>query len=97
MCFDKRVLIGLGVAAVVVLLAAPGVAGAVLPVLLVAACPLSMLVMMRGMHGGQRGAGTTPPGDARDAEVARLRAEVAELKGSQPQPQPLPDRVGADH
>ena len=80
LCFDKRVLSGLGVVALLVLLVAPGAAGAALPTLLLAACPLSMLLMMVGMRGGgDRRAGN--PSEAEAAEVARLRAELEELRG----------------
>jgi hypothetical protein len=72
--------IGLGVVAIIVAIAAPNV-GAVLPILLVAACPLMMLVAMGGMAGMARGKGsddtTSSAGDA--DEVARLRAEIDEL------------------
>ena len=46
-CINRKVVAGLAVVAVILL--APSLVGAVLPVLLLAACPLSMLFMMRGM------------------------------------------------
>src|SRR3989442_4883939 len=52
MCFNPRVLAGLGVIGLAVLVLAPDLAGAALPLLLIAACPLSMLFMMRVMRGG---------------------------------------------
>lgn len=71
----------LGIAAVAVAIAAPNPL-AVLPILLVAACPLSMMLMMGGMAGmGRAKPSDEPspqPGDA--DEVARLRTEVAELR-----------------
>jgi len=83
MCRNPRLWIALGVVAIVVAIAAPNV-GAVLPILLVAACPVMMLVMMGGMAGMARGKGTddttSSAGDAE--EVARLRAEVDELRAS---------------
>ncbi len=71
----------LGVVAIVVAIAAPNV-GAVLPILLVAACPLMMLVMMGGMAGMTRGKETADTASSADnaEEVARLRAEIDELR-----------------
>ena len=81
MCRNPRMWIGLGVVAVIVAITAPNV-GALLPILLVAACPLMMLVMMGGMAGMARGkerdATSSSTGDA--DEVARLRAEIDELR-----------------
>src|SRR6266700_4655779 len=55
MCLNWKVLAGLAVVGVGIWIVAPQFALAALPVLLVAACPLSMLFMMRGMmHGGGR-------------------------------------------
>jgi len=48
-CFDRRVLIGLGVVAAGVLLLRPSAFATALPVLVLAICPLSMLLMLRGM------------------------------------------------
>jgi uncharacterized membrane protein len=83
MCRNPKLWIGLGVVAMIVAIAAPNV-GAVLPILLVAACPLMMLVMMGGMAGMARGKRTddttSAAGDA--DEVARLRAEIDELRAN---------------
>jgi Protein of unknown function (DUF2933) len=54
-CYNWKVLAGLATVAVGVFLVAPGTVGRVLPLLLFAACPLSMLVMMAGMGRMQRG------------------------------------------
>src|SRR5260370_34466550 len=51
MCLNWRVLTGLAVLALLVLVVAPQFIWAALPILLVAACPLSLLFMMRGMSG----------------------------------------------
>jgi hypothetical protein len=51
MCINKKVVIGLAGAGVVLYLVAPGAIGAALPLLLLAICPLSMIVMMRAMSG----------------------------------------------
>lgn len=52
MCFNKRVLIGVGVVALGVLAVSPGSFATVAPLLMFAACPLSMLFMMRTMGRG---------------------------------------------
>ena len=86
MCLNRKVIGGLAAAALAVLLFAPSAFGRVLPVLVAVACPLGMLLMMRGATGacqrkegeaGQAAAGSTP--DAA-AEIARLRREVEELR-----------------
>lgn len=59
-CFDKRVLGGLAAVAVGVLIVAPQVIWAALPLLLIAACPLSMLLMGRTMMGRSRQAADYP-------------------------------------
>lgn len=77
MCRNPKLWIALAAVAVIVAAAAPNL-GALLPILLVAACPLSMLVMA-GMAGmARRGRDDTTETDP--GEVARLRAEVAELR-----------------
>jgi pyruvate/2-oxoacid:ferredoxin oxidoreductase alpha subunit len=55
-------------------LVAPGVADAAVPLLVLAVCPLSMLLMMRAMSSVGR------PTQAEADEVAQLRAEIAELR-----------------
>jgi hypothetical protein len=106
MCLNRNVLIGLGAGAAVVLVVAPQAFLTALPVLAVLACPLSMLLMMRGM-GTDQGAGSerngaschSPPppssptttADDRPAEVAHLRAEVDRLRAA------LRDRQQAHH
>lgn len=49
-CFDKRVIAGLGIVAVTLLVFAPQTLGAAAPLLVMAACPISMVVMMRAMN-----------------------------------------------
>jgi len=51
MCFNWKVLAGLGVVAAGLLVVAPGLLIGALPLLFLAACPLSMMLMMRGGHG----------------------------------------------
>jgi hypothetical protein len=85
MCFNRKVLAGLAVGAVV-LIAVFGWGGArVVPALLVLACPISMIAMMAGMRGGTRDSNESdaPTAPASPDEVARLRAEIAELRQRQ--------------
>lgn len=53
MCLNWKVVAGLAVVGLFVLVLAPQFMWVILPLLIVAACPLSMLFMMRGMHGGR--------------------------------------------
>ncbi|HEV8044236.1 MAG TPA: DUF2933 domain-containing protein [Rubrobacter sp.] len=57
----------------------PGVVTAVLPYALLAACPVSMLLMMKLMHGDK---GTTDEGEAgltQEERLARMKAQQAAL------------------
>lgn len=85
MCLDKKVLAGAAVAAAAIYVLAPNLIGAALPVLVMAICPLSMLIMMKAM--ARRDDTATEP--ARDgeaaAELADLRREVAELRQARPE------------
>jgi hypothetical protein len=66
--------------------------GNYLPLLLILACPLMMIFMMRGMHGGHdMGAedkdpgqdGQAPPVDPRaDKRIIELERQVAELRAA---------------
>lgn len=78
MCFDWRVLTALAALGVGVFLVAPGIAAAALPLLILAACPLSMMFMMKSMGGHQAPAPEAPPADGGDRE-AHLRGELSEL------------------
>src|SRR5260221_14197349 len=49
LCLNWKVIAGLAIAALGVWVMAPQLLAAALPVLILAACPLSMLLMMRGM------------------------------------------------
>ena len=75
-CFDRRVLIGLAGIGVAVLVVRPHWLGVVFPLLLVLACPLSMLLMMRG---GSSSCETKTPTTA-DQELEGLRTEIARLR-----------------
>lgn len=92
MCFNWKVLAGLGAVGAGFFLVAPQLALAALPLLLFAACPLSMILMMRGM-GGKKGGhcatdcrqGTEPTGVVRtgDEQLADLRTQLAGLQTQQ--------------
>ena len=75
-CLSWKVVTGLAGVGLAVWIVAPNLIWTTLPLLIVAACPLSMLLMMRGMgssSGAHRGAGERQlrqPGSARD-EAAR--------------------------
>ena len=84
MCFDRRVLVSLGVLAVAIWLLAPQFLLAALPVLVLLACPLSMLLMawmmrgeMRGTHGATTGADRLA---ALEREQTRLETEIARTR-----------------
>ncbi len=83
MCFNWKVLAGLAVVGLGVWVVAPNLVGAALPLLILAACPLSMLFMARGMQGGQcapqPGQTNQPAGVrlTRDEQLAELKAQLA--------------------
>lgn len=80
MCFNKRVLVGLGVVALGVFAVSPRLLGSVAPLLILAACPLSMVFMMRAMNrDGSRCATKRHDAerDDQDDQVAR-RGDAAE-------------------
>jgi hypothetical protein len=83
MCLNPKVLAGLAVAGVAIYLMAPGLAAAALPILLLAACPLSMLLMMWSMHHtqgqGQQTIQEPDLGLTREEQIARLRVQQAAL------------------
>lgn len=93
MCLNKKVLIGLGSVAVVMLAISPRSLGSAAPLLMFAVCPLSMVLMMRGMNGRSAAPGATDAQqpvrptvsatstvDATSAEVRELAEEVNRLK-----------------
>jgi hypothetical protein len=89
-CIDKRVITGLAAAALAVMVFDPSALGRVLPILVGAACPIGMIVMMRGATArgchrpdeatADRDAGPTPA--SAEEEIARLRLEVARLRAT---------------
>jgi Protein of unknown function (DUF2933) len=81
MCFSPKVIGTLAVVAGLIFVLAPDLMFPALPLLLLAACPLSMLLMvlmMRGDHDHQ--ARTSVPDPDGPDEVAALRAELASLR-----------------
>jgi hypothetical protein len=90
MCFNWKVLSGLAIAGAAVFLFAPSAVSGAVPLLIALACPLSMVLMMRAMNGGQcrRDDSKTNTGrvaklDSTEAEIVRLRAEVDQLRAEQ--------------
>ncbi|MGI9123025.1 MAG: DUF2933 domain-containing protein [Rubrobacter sp.] len=83
MCLNWKVLAGLAATGVGVYLVAPDLVLAALPILLLAACPLSMLLMMWGMHHAQGQGHQTPQepdvGQTREERIAWVRSEQAAL------------------
>ncbi|MGH2664092.1 MAG: DUF2933 domain-containing protein [Actinomycetota bacterium] len=84
MCLNWKVLGGLAAVGVGVWAVAPDLVSSALPLLLVLACPLSMFLMMRGMHAGEETTrereASLVPGAARSADdlKSRLAAVKAE-------------------
>jgi len=89
MCFNWKVIAGLAVVGLGIWAVAPDVAVATLPLLILAACPLSMLLMMRGMQGGQCASGPqqagspTRAGLTREEQLAELRTQLTDIQAQQ--------------
>ena len=87
LCLDRRVLAVLAAIAIGTAILAPQALGASLAVLLVAACPLSMVLMMAVMS--RRASPSAPPSDVRamraelDALVQRQRLLERDLAASE--------------
>ncbi len=72
-CLNPKVLIGLGLVVVMLFVFAPKLALAYLPLLIIAACPLSMILMMGSMSGKNKHKGS----DALDSLKQRYaRGEI---------------------
>lgn len=85
LCFDWRVLTGLGAVAVGVWLFAPQYIFGALPLLLVVACPLSMVLMMVVMRGSMGGDTKLSPAE-RLAALEREQAQlISEIGGTRPE------------
>jgi hypothetical protein len=112
MCLNWKVIGGLTVVGLGIWLAAPSLLVAALPVLLMAVCPLSMLLMMKAMDGGHRSSqpdsrtddAVAPSPEVRIAEL-RSKRETLDRKISALEEEetgargaaPLPDGEGRDH
>ena len=91
MCLNWKVLVGLAVVGLIVLVVAPQFIWAALPILIVAACPLSMLFMMRGMQRGTNQSMSQPAsasgvpvvGGAREEQLTALRIQLLSVQGEQ--------------
>ena len=83
MCLNKKVIGGLVAAALAIYLFVPDLFGAALPLLILAVCPLSMLLMMRMMSGSTKGSTDTEGSSGDVDELAQLRGEVDRLRAEQ--------------
>ncbi len=83
MCMNWKVLGALGVVAIGILIFAPSTLGSAAPLLLLAACPLSMLVMMIVM--GKRANSCETDNGGHSKEIDALRSEVESLRRDQSQ------------
>lgn len=85
MCINWRVLVGVGVIAAGLFAFAPNLAAAALPFLILAICPLSMLLMMTlmGNNGSQQSAACATDDQqvplSREEKLAQLKAQQQEL------------------
>ena len=86
MSLNMKVVAGLAAVGLAVYLVAPNVAYAALPLLILAACPLSMVIMMKMMSGGkeqpEEPAEPVTSGSAphNSDELAGLRTDVDRLR-----------------
>ncbi len=87
MCLNWKVISGVAVVGLGILLFAPHQAAAALPLLVLAICPLSMLLMMRSMQGDRTNSQTKRPGRSSpppgQPPLADLKAELARLQEQQ--------------
>lgn len=88
-CLNWRVVAGLAVVGLGTWVVAPNLVWATVPVLLVLACPLSMLFMMRGMGSAQCATQTEQEYRPRAKQLAQLHArnvaltrEIAEMESA---------------
>lgn len=82
MCFNWKIIAGLSAVGLGIWVVVPNVIGAALPLLVMLACPISMLVMMRRMGGGQCATRPVQEQAALHSEGTRLTCDeqLVELK-----------------
>jgi hypothetical protein len=80
-CLNRKVLGALAAVGLGLWVVAPGAFGLALPVLIMAACPISMLLMMRGRQGGQCATGEAEINQPASTELGR-QERLAELRAS---------------
>lgn len=82
-CLNWKVIAGLAAVGVGIYFVAPELVAAALPILVLAICPLSMLVMMWAMQGGRSGdqqaSQEADAGLTREEHLTRLRWQEAAL------------------
>lgn len=81
MRFNRNVVGGLALAGLAVLIVAPSLFSKVLPLLFLAACPLSMIFMMKAMSGGRSQDTTATPSAGAHQNEASAEDEVVRLQG----------------
>ena len=79
-CLNWKVIAALAAVGLGIWALAPGVAAAALPLLVLVACPLSMVVMMRAMGMGGKASCDTKASPKESDDLAALRSEVAALR-----------------
>ncbi len=82
-CLNWKVLVGLGVVGLGIYAVAPEMVVAALPILLLAACPLSMLFMMKAMHGSQGGSRDDHAAHQAGADTSTREEDLARLRARQ--------------
>jgi hypothetical protein len=78
-CLNWKVVAGLAVVGLGIWVVAPNLVWAAVPVLVVLACPLSMLLMMRGMGSAQCATQIEQEHRPREEQLAQLHARQAAL------------------
>lgn len=95
MRLNKKVIGGLAVVALGVLAFAPNLLGAALPLLFLAACPLSMVFMMRAMSGASGNSNNcqTKAGAGKEVEASAVPSAAASGHDSDAQLRELEEEV----
>ncbi len=80
MCLNWKVLAGLAAVGIGTYAIAPGTMAAALPILALAACPLSMLLMMKVMYGERDAGAVGLPREDQKARQAALDGKIDALE-----------------